>query len=151
MALLNNWDLKDENSSVYQNGKPEQIYMVSDLGATFGRDGLYWPHSKAKGNLKSYGHSKFIRRSNATTVNFYVPARPQLLYLVHPIDFLEHLSVRWVGRNIPRSDARWIGGLLSHFSAGQIRDAFRAGGYSPEEVEAFSSIVQERIAQLGEL
>ena len=125
--------------------------MVSDLGARFGTAGLCWHHSKAKGNLNSYRHSKFIRRSNITTGDFYVPVRPQLLYLVHPIDFFEHLSVRWVGRKIPRRDARWIDGLLSHLSAGQIRDAFLAGGYSAEEVEAFSSIVQQRIAQLGEL
>jgi len=94
MALLNNWDVKDENNAVYQNGKSEQIYMVSDLGASFGTDNLCWPHSKAKGNLKSYRRSKFIRRTNSTTVDFYAPAFPQLLYLVHPVDFFEHLSVR---------------------------------------------------------
>jgi hypothetical protein len=39
MALLNNWDLKDENNSVYEDRHPqgsqglEQVYMVSDLGA----------------------------------------------------------------------------------------------------------------------
>ena len=38
MALINNWDLKDENNSVYREGS-EYHYMVSDLGASFGTDG----------------------------------------------------------------------------------------------------------------
>jgi hypothetical protein len=39
MAVINNWDLKDENNAVYQvNGAdgPRQLYLVSDLGASFG-------------------------------------------------------------------------------------------------------------------
>jgi len=34
MALINNWDLKDENNAIYRTGC-ERIYMVSDLGAAF--------------------------------------------------------------------------------------------------------------------
>jgi hypothetical protein len=39
MVLLNNWDLKDEHNSTYEEKHPEvpegpeQIHMVSDLGA----------------------------------------------------------------------------------------------------------------------
>ena len=40
MALINNWDLKDENNAIYRE-KPvrDQIYEVSDLGASFGTTG----------------------------------------------------------------------------------------------------------------
>ena len=40
MALINNWDLKDENNELY-GGKnaAEQVYIVSDLGASFGTTG----------------------------------------------------------------------------------------------------------------
>jgi len=150
MAVLNNWDLKDENNSVYQDGT-EKVYMVSDLGASFGTDNLTWPLSKAKGNLQSYSHSKFIRHVTPTTVDFYVPARPEFLYLVHPRDYFSRLPMRWIGRNIPRADARWIGDLLARLSSRQIQDAFRAAGYSPHEVEAFAQIVETRIARLTEL
>lgn len=38
MALIGNWDLTEENNSVYEetspDGAPELIYMVSDLGST---------------------------------------------------------------------------------------------------------------------
>lgn len=150
MAVLNNWDLKDINNTVYQNGSG-QIYMVSDLGAAFGTAGANWPLSKAKGNLKSYRGSRFIRRATPATVDFYVPARPRFLYLLHPRDYFRHLHVRWIGRNIPRADARWMGRLLSRLSGRQIRDAFRAAGYSPREVEGFSSVVESRIALLADL
>ncbi|HLY17651.1 MAG TPA: hypothetical protein VKR61_10535 [Bryobacteraceae bacterium] len=151
MAVLNNWDLKDENNSVYRDKEAGQIYIVSDLGASLGTSGASWPLSKAKGNLRSYTHSKFIRGYTATTVDFYVPARPEFLYLLHPHDYFQRLPMRWIGRGIPRADARWIGDLLARLSSRQIQDAFRAAGYSAAEVEGFSRIVEGRIALLTEL
>ena len=62
-----------------------------------------------------------------------------------------HLRLHWIGQHIPRSDAKWVGQLLAQLSANQIRDAFRAAGYSPQEVDAFKSSVRERIAQLNKL
>ena len=35
MALINNWDLKDENNTSFRN-ENARTYEVSDLGATFG-------------------------------------------------------------------------------------------------------------------
>jgi len=151
MALLNNWDLKDDNNSIYKDGGSEKIYMVSDLGASFGTTGLHWPLSAAKGNLHSYTHSKFIRHVRADSVDFYVPTRPEMLYLVHPHDFFAHLHLRWIGEDVPRTDVRWIGSLLAHLSDRQIQDAFRAAGYSPSEVEGFSRVVERRISMLNEL
>jgi hypothetical protein len=46
---------------------------------------------------------------------------------------------------------RWIAHLLAQLSPDQIRDAFRAANYSPQEVEAYSSVVEQRIAELGHL
>jgi hypothetical protein len=61
------------------------------------------------------------------------------------------MNLRWIGKHIPRSDAKWIGGLLAQLSPNQIRDTFRAAGYSPELVEGFSAVVEERIAELNSL
>ncbi len=151
MAVLNNWDLKDENNSVYRNGDSERVYMVSDLGASFGTTAASLPLSKAKGNLESYSHSKFIRRSRAATVDFYVPGSPTLLYVFYPWEYFRRLSMRWIGKDIPRADAHWIGELLSHLSARQIQEAFRAAGYSQQDGEAFTNVVQRRITMLSEL
>jgi len=53
MAVINNWDLKDSNNSVYRTRgePPEELYVVSDLGASFGPTGLNW---MLKGNPAAY-------------------------------------------------------------------------------------------------
>src|SRR5262245_40133928 len=42
MALMNNWDLKQQNNAIYQVGERELRYLVSDLGGTFGKTGGDW-------------------------------------------------------------------------------------------------------------
>ncbi|MGH9446356.1 MAG: hypothetical protein ACRD3O_11610, partial [Terriglobia bacterium] len=76
MALINNWDLKDDNTSVYLerqargSGAPLRIYMVSDLGSSFGTTGQSWTDAKTKGNLGSYRHSRFISKLTRGYVDF---------------------------------------------------------------------------------
>jgi hypothetical protein len=151
MALLNNWDLTDENNKVYEEKRGERIYMVSDLGSTFGTPGLTWPMSKARGNVHSYSHSKFITRVTADSVDVGAPRRDSLFFLATPREFFQKLKLRAIGKNIPREDARWIGGVLGRLSPEQIRDAFRAADYSPKEVEGFAAVVELRIAELQKL
>ena len=150
MAVINNWDLKDSNNSIYQvqGDSPEQIYVVSDLGSSFGSPGLNW---ERKGSLKAYRNSKMISRASAGFIDFHVPATPKADTFVNLPELSKRLSLRWLGEHIPTADARWMAHLLAQLSPQQIRDAFRAANYSPEEVEAFTSVVQERIAELGRL
>jgi hypothetical protein len=61
------------------------------------------------------------------------------------------MKMRWIGKRVPRSDARWMGQMLAKLSPSQIRDAFRAAGYSPEEIEGFARVVEKRIGQLSAL
>lgn len=153
MALINNWDLKDENNAVYElkgHEAPEQIYMVSDLGASFGRNGRSWTRAKSKGNLAEYRQSKFIRKVTPEAVDFYTPAKA-LIFAVNPKEYFSRRHLVWIGRNIPRADASWMGQLLARLSPQQIRDAFRAAGYSPRDVEAFASVVEGRIDELKKL
>lgn len=150
MALINNWDLKDENNSIYQEGN-ERIYMVSDLGASFGSAGRSWPRERSKGDIDSFRQAKFIRGRTATTVDFEVPARPRYVYLVNPKEYWNRVHLEWIGKNIPRGDARWMGHLLARLSPKQIRDAFRAAGYSPQEADEFAAVIEHRIALLTDL
>ncbi len=155
MALINNWDLKDENNSVYEykhgEAGPEQIYMVSDLGASFGTPGRAWTRAKSKGNLSAYRHSKFIDKATSEYVDFRFPTRPAFIYLVTPREYFSRLHLRWIGRHIPRDDAKWMGQLFAQLSPAQVSDAFRAAGYSPSEVQGFTAIVEARIAELTRL
>ncbi len=150
MAVIDNWDLKDENNAIYQEG-PERIYLVSDLGASFGTAGETRPREKARGNVDSYVHSRFIHAVRPNTVDFCVPARPNYKILVNPREYLRRVRLEWIGKDIPRQDARWMGRLLARLSPQQIRDAFRAADYSSPEIEAFAKVLERRIAALLEL
>ena len=84
-------------------------------------------------------------------VDFNVPTRPALIYFFHLPGLIRRMQMRWIGRHIPREDAKWMGDVLSHLSAAQIQDAFRSAGYSQGEVDGFSRVLQERIAELSKL
>jgi hypothetical protein len=150
MTVINNWDLKDGNNAIYeQNG--QRIYQVSDLGASFGTTGVLLVKDKAKGNLRAYRHSKFFTKITSERVSFATPSLPSFPYLFAPWDYIGRARLRWIGRNINRADAKWVGELLGQLSAHQIQDAFRAGGYSQAEVDGFTETVQKRIAELNAL
>jgi hypothetical protein len=151
MALLNNWDLKDINNSIYETrrtGDGEKLYVVSDLGASFGTTGFILPKSRSRGDLQKYRNSKFLTKAAPEYVDFATPARPNFLFAFNPVDFVRRERVRWIGDKIPREDARWMGNILAKLSDTQIRDAFRSAGYSPSEVDGFTTVVHRRISIL---
>jgi hypothetical protein len=153
MALLSNWDLYDENNAIWKEKKSSdrQIYEVTDLGASFGKKGRSYTDKSSKGNLKAYGHTKFISKITKSYVDFNFPARPPLIYFFELRFFFQQVHNHWIGKHIPRSDAKWIGSLLAQLSPEQIKDAFRAAGYSPQQVEGFATAVESRIAELNDL
>lgn len=159
MAVINNWDLTDENAAIYVEKikdvsgakSAEQIYMVSDVGSTFGNGRESFPLRLGRGDVRAYRHSKFITRMTPDYVDFFVPPRPSWFYLATLPEFISKMHLRWIGRDVPRSDAKWLGQQLGRLSPEQVRDAFRAAGYSPAEVEEFADTIQTRISALEEL
>ena len=150
MALMNNWDLKDENNAIREiDGKP--VYLVSDLGASFGATGWSVTRAAGKGNLKAYTHSRFITKVTPEYVSFADPTRPALIHLVAIPEFIRRVHLEWLGRHIPITDVRWIGQILARLSNDQVQAAFRAAGYEPADVQSFSAVVEKRIAQLNRL
>lgn len=148
MSLLNNWDLKDLNNSIYVVDG-EKRYLVSDAGATFGKTGN--SISRSKSDLKGYEESKFIEKEKADEVDFEMHSRPFLLTAVDVPNYHGRTKMEDVTKHIPRADAKWLGQLLGQLSEEQIRDCFRAAGYAPDEVEGYSKEVQKRIAALNAL
>lgn len=154
MALINNWDLTDDNNAVYQDPSDpaKAVYMVTDVGASFGKTGKSYSEKISKGNLKAYVHSKFISKVTDHHVDFNFPTHPAFIHMaIEPRVLWHYLHERWIGRHIPRKDAKWIGSLLAQLSPQQIRDAFRAAGYSPEEIEEYATALEGRIAVLNRL
>jgi hypothetical protein len=156
MAVLNNWDLKDVNNAVYTNKKTgHQIFLVSDIGATFATNSLETSRTQDKGNVNNYVNSKFITRTSATTVDFGTPAAPtgaliKTAGFLTP-DYVKRRGFDWIGQNIPREDARWVGSMLGQLTHQQLVDAFRAGNFPPESIDQYVTVLEGRIAQLKAL
>ncbi|HEU0049552.1 MAG TPA: hypothetical protein VFQ43_18340 [Nitrososphaera sp.] len=149
MALINNADLKKENNSIYGERGFEHRYVVSDLGASFGKTGNIL--TRSIGNLKDYAESKFTRTIRPGYVDFVMRTRPPFLFFFRVLYYFDRARMEKIVQHIPRDDARWMGQLLARLSNKQIQDAFRAGGYSPHEVAGFSQKLCERIAELNNL
>ena len=151
MALVNNWDVKDENNSIYDLHSEGHLYVVSDLGASFGTPNLVYGHANSKGNLEAFERSHFIAHKSSDRVDFACPGRPSWVFIFNPHEYFSRVKLEWIGRNIPRADAKWMGTVLGRLSPEQIRDAFRAAGYSKDQVEGFARVVEKRIAELNAL
>jgi hypothetical protein len=104
-----------------------------------------------KGDPVAYCSSKWIKNVSPEFIDFNVPSAPALNYYIDFPEMGRRLSLLWLGHHIPRTDARWMGRQLARLSPQQIRDAFRAGGYSSQDVEQLSKVVERRIAELEKL
>jgi hypothetical protein len=142
MALINNWDIKDSNNKIRvlrdeNTGAKELQYFVSDLGGTFGK--------------VSHVPRVFQFKPDRNNPDEFVKAR--LLDGVKDghLDF--HFSVKRSNlfKDITVDDAQWLSAWLARLSDQQIRDAFRAANYSPDEVRMLASGLRERINELIEL
>jgi hypothetical protein len=150
MALINNWDLKDVNNTIYEY-EGTKIYLVSDLGASFGTTGRSVTRSESKGNLEAYVDSKFVAKVTPMVVDFNAPSRPAIIHVFEPSEFASRVNMEWIGKQIPIDDARWIGQILARLTPEQIQAAFGASGFSPKEVVGFSATLESRIAELNKL
>jgi len=150
MALINNWDLKADNNSVYDQGAAGQHYRVSDLGASLGRTGSSF--SRSKGVMHDYVQTDFVKKVRSDHADFVMHSRPFfLLYIFSHNYYSLRTRMESVTRDIPIADARWLGNLLGQLSTDQIGDCFRAASFSPAEVVGYTKAVMERIEELKEL
>lgn len=138
MVFMTNWDVLDlQNKILEVDG--ENHYIVSDLGATFGRLGnnnlpIIYRLGRKTGNPQAYAKTKFIRRveSDGDVILSYKGKN------------------RGVFKGITVEDARWLSTLMSKLSDKQIGDAFRAARYSDADVAIYVSAIKRKIAELQE-
>ncbi len=139
MALLNNWDTKDANNVIFYvadagGARGESRYVISDLGATFGKTGrlpLFWRLTRSRNNPKDYARAGFVDKVKGERVAFRYGGKNRGLF-----------------KNISLEDAKWIGALLSRLSDQQIGDAFRAANYNQAEIRMMTQAVRRRINEL---
>jgi hypothetical protein len=136
MGLLNNWDLKDENNKVIyvpvEGGQGELRYIISDLGATFGKTGNFITHSRNE--PEKYVKTEFLDKVEGGRVRFNYNGKKGGLFDAVTVE-----------------QAKWIGDILAGLSEEQIKDAFRAANYKPDDVEALAQEVMGRINSLRRL
>lgn len=125
-------------------------YVVSDLGASFGRTGAFF--SRSKGKVKDYSKDKFIRDTTPETVDFVMRSKPGRIIRFFQRGYTrQRLAMAETVENIPRSDAKWIGSQLAKLTPGQIRSAFECSGFTAKEIDWYSDILTKRIAELNNL
>lgn len=138
MALINNWDLKDSNNEIVQvNGDPELKYIISDLGATFGhasKTPLIWRFTRSRNNPRKYARSKFLEKVKGDRVVLKFGGKNSGL--------MKDISVR---------DAQWLSRWLTQLSDQQLRDAFRAANYRPDQINLLVREVRARATELRDL
>jgi hypothetical protein len=133
MALINNWDMKDANNQILVSrggtDSGELRYIISDLGGSFGKTGGIISRSRNKPS--DFVKADFVKAVKGDRIDFNYGGKNQKLF--------DDITVQ---------DAKWIASYLGRLSDEQIRDAFRAANYLPEEVERLSRAVRERIDEL---
>jgi hypothetical protein len=143
MVMLNNWDLKDTNNVViYSPGAgrvgAELRYVVSDLGATFGKEGggpgFIWRITRSRNEPEDFADTKFIDKVEDGYVDFHYTGKNK--GLVDKVR-VEH--------------ARWIGERLSRLTDGQLGAIFRSANYTPPETRLLTRVIRARINELVNL
>ncbi|HEY0174148.1 MAG TPA: hypothetical protein VGB98_24230 [Pyrinomonadaceae bacterium] len=135
MGLINNWDLKDTNNKVVYvpaGSGGELRYIISDLGATFGKTGNFITHSRNE--PEKYVQTGFVEKVEGGRVRFEYNGKKGGLFDAVTVE-----------------QAKWIGDILARLSEEQIKDAFRAANYKPDHVEALAQEVMGRINSLRRL
>jgi hypothetical protein len=140
MVMLNNWDLKDENNVVIYaprgRGGAELHYVVSDLGATFGKEGggPFWRITRSRNDPEDFADTKFIDKVEDGYVDFHFTGKNK--GLVDKVR-VEH--------------ARWIGERLSRLSDGQLMTVFHSANYTTQESRLLTRVIRARINELVNL
>jgi hypothetical protein len=140
IMLLSDWDNKDGrefdgNTGVLQNrraGAKENIYFVTDWGASMGRWGGFF--TREKWSCENYAEQspKFVRGVDDGEVEWGFKGQ-------HSGEFKDDISI---------ADVRWLMTWLGRLRDSQIRSALRAAGATPHETRCFTTSLRRRINQL---
>jgi hypothetical protein len=131
-VIVNNWDSKEENNTVLgmydKDGDVKEWYTVADWGGSLGKTGSVFSHSKW--NLDSFAKQPFLDGVSGNTVKL-------------------HYSGKMSGSaSVPLDHAHWFAGILGQLTDDQLRQAFKAAGATPAEIEGFTVQMRRKINEL---
>lgn len=148
MALLNNWDLKEDNNKVSRPDKKgggdrsERIYYIADMGGTLGSTGNAFRKIPGFGNAPGGSKGDPVAFANQIFIDGVKNGQVVFHYKGKDPKVLEGVTVE---------NARWMGNLLGRLSDKQLTDAFRAGGFTESEITTYVKATRDRINQLKNL
>jgi hypothetical protein len=156
MMLINNYDARTANNRVLfvegPAGSREARYVVTDLGASFGRCGGLGGR-RSKGDLEDYRRSRFIDRVAGDVVTFAYRTRPEglglSLFVLNPFYANGELKKERDLNRIPIEHVRWIARVLTRLDRAALRSAFERAGFEPKLTAGFSAVVEDRIRALS--
>jgi hypothetical protein len=138
--MLNNWDLKNSNNKLIERAHPTapRLYVVRDLGASLGSNEqakwVRWTQLRfqqgTKNDVEGFEESGFVDGVEDGYVKFsYSGPNKSLVSRITP------------------AHVRWTSQLFARLSDQQWQDAFRAGGYPPDDAARFIARFKAKIAQ----
>lgn len=139
MVFLTNWDLLDLQNKVLRvnnNGSIEHHFIISDLGATFGKVGnnnlpFFFRLGRKTNDPGTWYEAGFVSGVKDGMIDFDFKGKGRSL--------MEDITV---------AQGRWLATRLAQLSDKQIDDAFRAANYNAEEIKLLRDGVRERTSEL---
>ena len=139
MVFFTNWDLLDMQNKVLQvnnNGETEYQYIISDLGATFGKLGnnnlpIFFRLGRKTGDPGTWYEAGFVEGAKNGMLEFHFKGKSRGL--------MDDITVQ---------QGRWLLDKLQQLSDKQIEDAFRAANYLPDDVMLLRDGFKARVEEL---
>jgi len=140
MVFLTNWDLLDLQNKVLRvnnNGQIEHHFIVSDLGATFGKLGnnnfpIFFRLGRKTNDPGTWYEAGFVKGVEGGMIDFNFKGKGR--------DLMDDITVE---------NGRWLARRLAMLSDKQLEDAFRAANYSPEDIKVLKDGYKMRLEELS--
>ena len=140
MVFLTNWDLLDLQNKVLRvnnNGTVEDQFVISDLGATFGKLGnnnlpFFFRLGRKTNDPGTWYEAGFVSGVKDGMIDFDFKGKGRSL--------MEDITVE---------QGHWLATRLAQLSDRQLDDAFRAANYSADEIKLLKDGFKARLEELG--
>ena len=141
--IVNSWDWKTSNNKIYAvqdgAGRTERRFVVRDVGASLGK--TTYPHILKWFRLRGFGQGTRNDLPGFESQGFIKAVDGER------ITFDYRGIYKDVVNSVTPADVAWTSALMARLSDQQWDDAFRAGGYAPDERGRFIRKIKEKIDQ----
>lgn len=139
MVFLTNWDLLDLQNKVLRvnnNGTVEHHFVISDLGATFGKLGnnnlpFFFRLGRKTNDPGTWYEAGFVSGVKDGMIDFDFKGKGRSL--------MDDITI---------GQGHWLATCLAQLSDKQIEDAFRAANYTPDEIKLMKDGFKARLEEL---